>query len=40
MKQGRKYTAVNEDFGGRLTEDSEDMTAEHKRILEKFKKKR
>jgi hypothetical protein len=40
MKHGRKYTAVNEDFGGRLTEDSEDMTTEHKRTLEKFKKKR
>jgi len=40
MKHGRKYTAINQDFGGRLTEDSEEMTAEHKRRLEKYRKKR
>ncbi len=40
MKHGPKFTAINQEFGGRLTEDSEEMTANHKRRLEKYRKKR
>jgi len=32
MKHGPKYTAYNNAFGGRLREDSAEMTAEHKKV--------
>jgi hypothetical protein len=41
MMHGPKYTANNSEFGAyRLREDSEEMTAEHKRILEKYKERK
>jgi len=41
MKKGPKFTANNADFGGfRIREDSEKMTANHKALLKKYRKKK
>ena len=41
MKKGPKFTANNADFGGfRIREDSEKMTANHKALLKKHRKKK
>jgi hypothetical protein len=38
MKHGPKYTAYNNAFGGRLREDSAEMTAERKKVYEQSKR--
>ena len=38
MRRGARYTAYNNAFGGRLREDSAEMTAERKRVHEQTKK--
>jgi hypothetical protein len=40
MRHGAKYTAYNNAFGGRLREDSAEMTAERKKVYEQTKKRK
>lgn len=38
IKHGPKFTAYNNAFGGRLREDSEEITAERQRLYGQYKK--
>jgi len=40
MKYGPKYTAYNNEFSGRLREDSEEMTAERQNVFDRYHRKR
>lgn len=40
IKHGPKYTAYNNEFSGRLREDSEEMTAERKTVYERYHSKK
>lgn len=37
VKRGPKFIAYNNDFGGRLREDSEEMTSERKKLYERYR---
>ena len=38
MKHGPKYTAYNNEFGGRLREDSENMSEQRKKVFDRYRK--